>query len=324
MEVNEKYAFISAPYRIDRKLYKYYKNINYAIDSIEKRQIHLDDPRSYNDPFDSVFSCRKMSDLVTTDSEREVFSGIIKYILSLPEFKQIEKHQMIVQSIVDLYWVKGDEFSVEKTEQPVINIIEKIYSHFDTNAFSLQEFIDTIDRGFVEKERAIHLDCRVSCFSEVKDSILMWSYYANNHEGVCLEFDISRLDKENELNQSIIKNLSRVHYSPIRAEVQYLAVGDTGLNFITSKADVWEHELEWRLICKTNEEYLPFDCISGIYLGVNFSQSSKEYKKLISVAAKYDWLPIYQGKLSLNRYEIEFEEDYSSNMQVYLKKNKQS
>ena len=181
-----------------------------------------------------------------------------------------------------------------------------------------------IDRGFVEKERAIHLDCRVSCFSEVKDSILMWSYYANNHEGVCLEFDISRLDKENELNQSMIKNLSRVHYSPIRADVQYLAVGDTGLNFITSKADVWEHELEWRLICKTNEEYLPFDCISGIYLGVNFSQSSKEYKKLISVAAKYDWLPIYQGKLSLNRYEIEFEEDYSSNMQVYLKKNKQS
>ena len=30
----------------------------------------------------------------------------------------------------------------------------------------------------------------VSCFSEYKDKILMWSHYADNHKGICLKFDV--------------------------------------------------------------------------------------------------------------------------------------
>ena len=33
----------------------------------------------------------------------------------------------------------------------------------------------------------------VSCFSEVNDSIVIWSHYANNHKGFCLEYDFKSL-----------------------------------------------------------------------------------------------------------------------------------
>lgn len=316
---NRKYKFVSAPYQIDRKLYKYFSNMDYAIKCIENRQIHLDDPRSFNDPFDSAFSFPQISTLAVTDSEREMFLQIIKSIALLPKDKQTEKHLAILQSLHDTSISKMNSLSSEDTEQPVIRIIEKIYSLCETNLFTLQELTEEIDKSFEEKERTMYINCRVSCFSEVNDSILMWSYYANRHKGVCLEFDLSKLDIKKRLNKEIIRNLSRVHYSPIRADVQYLLENNSGLNFLTTKANVWEHELEWRLICETKEEFIPLDCISGIYLGVNFPIQSKTYTKLQKAVDTYPALPIYQGKLSLTKYEIEYREYYNSSIKTYLK-----
>lgn len=47
---------------------------------------------------------------------------------------------------------------------------------------------------------------------------------------------------------------------------------------------MWHHEQEWRLVCKTEEEYLFFDCIRAIYLGLEFIQDRASEKKLISIA----------------------------------------
>ena len=30
----------------------------------------------------------------------------------------------------------------------------------------------------------------VTCFSEERDNIIMWSHYANSHKGICLGFDL--------------------------------------------------------------------------------------------------------------------------------------
>ena len=316
------YHFLSAPYCIDRKLYKYYSNLDYAIDCIQNRRIHLDNPRTFNDPFDAVFSCYRISILTTTDTEAEAIKKLSIYILTLPKSKHTAKHEMIIKSIGDFIEEPTIEVSFEQIERPVIQIIKKLYDALDTSAFSLDEFIEEIDLGFAETERVMQINCRISCFSEVKDSILMWSYYGQNHRGICIEFDLEKLDNTNELNQLIIKNMSRVHYSPLRADKFYPFSENSGLNFLTTKADVWKHEFEWRLICETEEEYLPFDCISGIYLGVNFS--SKDFTKLAQAINTHEYIPVYRGKLSLDKYEIDYEEDYSFGVFKYLNRNKES
>ena len=47
-----------------------------------------------------------------------------------------------------------------------------------------------LDLGLI---KSIH----VACFSETKESILMWSHYADNHKGFCVEYDFKELGISN-------------------------------------------------------------------------------------------------------------------------------
>ena len=124
-----------------------------------------------------------------------------------------------------------------------------------------------------------------------------------------------KLNNTSPLNASIINNIKRVNYSPLRADVQYSSLPKSELNFLISKADVWQHEHEWRLICDTDEDYLPFDCLSHVYIGVNFSMDNSKngkYSKLIRAVNSHSGVPISRCKLSANKFQIEFEGLYNS------------
>ena len=319
LDSSNKYNFLSAQFLIDRKLYKYYSNVRYAVDCIKNRRIHLDDPRAFNDPFDAVFSCPNISMLEATESERELILKFFEYISAIPPHKQSKNHHDILTTLGNLALYNLQLLSSEEGEKPIASVIRKFYALLNSNTFTLNEFTKAIDCGFVEKQRVMRLNCRISCFSEIKDSILMWSYYANSHNGVCIEFDLSRLDPNDELNNKILKSLTKVHYSPLRADVQHSGAFATELNFITSKADVWGHEHEWRIICETQEQYLPFDCVSGVYVGVNFNTNAAKYQELVKAVNTYENLPIMQCKLSIDKYQLEFEELYNSYINTYLK-----
>ena len=75
----------------------------------------------------------------------------------------------------------------------------------------------------------------------------------------------------------------KVHYSPVRSDLQHSVQDKSEYNFLVSKADVWAHEHEWRLICETEEEYLPFDCVSKVFLGVNFDKEMKSYQEAVCI-----------------------------------------
>lgn len=36
----------------------------------------------------------------------------------------------------------------------------------------------------------------ISCLSESDDSLLMWAHYANNHRGMCVEYDLMEINKQ--------------------------------------------------------------------------------------------------------------------------------
>ena len=319
MVTKAEYRFLSAPYLIDRKLYKYYSNSKYAIDCIKNRRIHLDDPQTFNDPFDAAFQCTKISTLTTNDSERKLLDKFIDYLCAVKKGDRSVHYQEIIKNYTDFLMKSGSSMFDVSVEQSVRALLEKIYSMMRTDDFSLEEFVSAIDHGFVERERVMRLNCKISCFSEICDSILMWSYYANSHNGICIEFDLSLLDEKAELTHQIHRGMSKVHYSPVRADLQYSGCAASGLNFLTSKADVWEHEHEWRLMCETGTEYLPFDCISAVYVGVNFDVSAQKYRDLVKAVNTHESLSIRQCKLSLERYQIESEEIYNSYMNFLIK-----
>lgn len=96
------------------------------------------------------------------------------------------------------------------------------------------------------------------------------------------------------------------------------------MNFLLTKSDAWSHEHEWRILCNTKEDYLPFDCISGIYLGVDFKLQSEEMTRLADAASTYTYLPIYQCKLNLDRYQIDIETSHYAQFCTYLLKRNQN
>lgn len=320
MSTKEKYSFIQNSNTIDRKLYKYYSNVDYAIDTIRKRRIHLDNPRDFNDPFEAVFGCSHYSQLPTRKPRNEILLNVQKYIASVANISTSWVYREMVNAIT-VYLLK-EGVTTDQILCPISDTIEMIYKGFGVVEFTFEDFCDAIDEGFLVSGSFLRVECKMSCFSEVHDSILMWSYYANSHKGICIEYDLERLDLRKSLNQQIINNLSKVHYSPIRSDNWDIVNEESALNFLSSKADVWAHEHEWRIICETKEEYLPLDCISNIYIGANFSTKEAKYQRLIKAVNTYEALKIHKCKLNSEKYQIDFHEIYDSYAHTFMEREK--
>ena len=117
----------------------------------------------------------------------------------------------------------------------------------------------------------------VCCFSETNLSMLMWSHYADNHKGVCIEFEFP----ENSLEKS---ELSQVNYSnefPKFTFDDYRGFSKQDVQnkirqLITVKAKDWEYEKEWRLIHDEKNTLYPKTLkIKSVLLSVRGDQKVK-------------------------------------------------
>lgn len=86
-------------------------------------------------------------------------------------------------------------------------------------------------------------DYFMSCFSAVRDSILMWSYYASGHTGVCLHFDAAHVP---------FASAQRVHYSSEYPAIEFpagvLQAEKVFEVLLLTKSEVWKHEREYRIL----------------------------------------------------------------------------
>lgn len=144
----------------------------------------------------------------------------------------------------------------------------------------------------------------VTCFSEVPDSILMWSHYAESHTGVCVEFD--HADRK-----SVIAKALPVKYSSTYAPVK--AFEDSHERqvelFLLTKSDCWSYEREWR-ICDfhggVGVQKLPENAIRSIRLGCRIDSSAKE--AILSWVRQLSTpLLVLQAKKSSTQYALDFE-----------------
>ena len=89
----------------------------------------------------------------------------------------------------------------------------------------------------------------IACFSEAFDSLLMWSHYANNHSGICVEYNL--LDMNRHVSYSpvpVIYSSDRVFIDKISIDtIEYDAMKSL-INCTTTKSLEWSYEREWRII----------------------------------------------------------------------------
>lgn len=129
----------------------------------------------------------------------------------------------------------------------------------------------------LEKERE---NLGIACFCECCDNFLMWSHYANNHSGYCIEYDAHKI------YNLIIGKLFPVIY--LKKHPYYTSGKKSLLESIIVKDDVWNYEKEWRIIYSNNDIknnsriiHIP-NCITTLYTGINCKDENLDLLYYIS------------------------------------------
>jgi len=143
----------------------------------------------------------------------------------------------------------------------------------------------------------------VLCVSTVRDDILMWSHYADSHQGICLQFD--GLGK-------LMAHAQKVVYSENRRFIRMPGDdNETSMEkALLTKSNHWDYEQEWRLIAYKNgpgvQKFRP-ENLTGIIFG---ARASAETQKSVRgwIATHPTPIKIYQARVNRFKYTLDIEE----------------
>ncbi len=180
----------------------------------------------------------------------------------------------------------------------------------------------------------------MTCFSESNDNGLMWSHYANGHEGFCVEYDFKRLevdpyglthhlfpvvyDEKRPISRDIASMLESKRDLDKAIEENYEYDGKEELEDILPmflvKSKIWEYEREWRVIYTKKQMYdindntlyagnIIMKCISAVYLGYRIHPEIK--KNILEIVTRLNTqnynISVFQTVLKGEGYDLSFE-----------------
>lgn len=180
----------------------------------------------------------------------------------------------------------------------------------------------------LEQSTQTHL--KVLCLSTRISSSAMWGYYADNHRGVSLAFNLPlnfHLDTFNEkyklpptARAYPVKTLSKenpwltkVNYLPTRVAPDSKNPVRALYGLFTQKGTDWQHEKEYRIVFNRNIKHksdgTPVCCgmrkfLSGIILGINTTQKTEATIRQQLATAKLTNIPLIKAKVHPTEYKI--------------------
>ena len=207
----------------------------------------------FNDPYDTLvrYNLKALEEGVNRVMSRESLEQMKNWIAQGNDFPEGVK-QVLPKDLISVFR-------------------EKLLSLEDISEYEPR--IEEARRTMISMMRALFpvlaeeskMYCRVACFSESIDSILMWSHYADSHKGFVLEYDFRPMLKnpfENVLIAPVIYDEERMDVSSYIAwEFLHLLKVNSKNPDISShlkvalhKSVAWAYENEWRLVDYTFHE----------------------------------------------------------------------
>jgi hypothetical protein len=251
-------------------------NETYLTKTLRDSVIYCSNPAHFNDPWD----CK-----VEFNTE----------VLSDPHER--EKH---IQWATEL----SRRYNRGMTEVDIVRMQESLR----TDRVLAETLISRMSR---EVSTTIAARYRVYCLGPDVNNLLMWAHYANNHKGICLEFNL-----RNEVMCSAMGCVYLKEYPAIRA---YSRSEDDNLSIVLAKAEVWSYEMEYRLIAlersagqispnvlMTDNNLLPIPNGALVAVIVGCQGDYDRIKALVASIAPD--VKIKQAVRVANRYELRIEE----------------
>lgn len=255
--------------------FKYRTLSERTIDILEKNYIWLAEIASLNDPFE----CSIQFD--NDECLREYYSS--------PAFKdfflQITGNKLFTKEIKTL----------TTSKKPYEDYIKICAAKNIPLNLSPEQQLKRVQNRWSEIVSETNRQLRICSFSLNKDSLLLWSHYAEEHKGICIEYDLLNNDTARTYIQPVIYS-PRVHKIGLFEEYNTMQMIASSL----IKSKEWEYEQEWRITIFRQSEHFPQKLQVpkplAIYLGTRFSANSEDLKEKLYQFAAVNKIPIYQMK----------------------------
>ncbi len=220
------------------------------IDAFKNDTIYAVTANRFNDPYDTLvrYDQEEIKRYVSSIMNRETLEGMKSWFAQGKDLSE-EVKRMLPDGLTD--FLKNMLLSIDD-----LSVLE------DKMEKSRNQMINLIETYFPILTEMAKRYSAMACFSESVKSVLMWSHYANSHQGFALEYDFRpTLEKP-------IKNVGiyPVIYDEERMDVSlYMAwsflrfIGievnnpdiTAYLKIALHKSSIWAYEQEWRLIDST-------------------------------------------------------------------------
>jgi hypothetical protein len=202
-------------------LYKYIQPDR--VDILKHRRIRFTQPGDFNDPFEFRPRIREVA------SDADVQKYVEEHFEQLVE-EELAKYGALVQ-----FLPQADLKSLLTKQKAMLPALFRLLE-----PATIQKLSPMID-GFLNQNVGL------LCLSEVRDSILMWGHYADNHQGFVVGFDSDHpFFSKRRSEKDEFGFLRRVDYSPRRPQV---TLTDTSSPvWFSTKSEQWSYEKEWRIL----------------------------------------------------------------------------
>jgi hypothetical protein len=266
-----------------------------ALMNLQTDSVWLVSPQSFNDPFDSSVRVDTLP-LLRLQLRKSLDEGTLPLA---------NEHLAIIRAAGDPVEGLDNLFSAIVAKEHGAEVGAKAKSFFTT--FAGGQSGQMTDQASIAMQRGLN----VTCFSEVGASLPMWSYYANYHRGICLEYRVSALA------ETQARLLFPVIYEEERFDAHTLfarqLMGGQTLPFVSlpllaaiHKSPDWAHEREWRIAAPLGPTTDTFQIFLGppssIRLGCRMGADDRQR---VVATARRKKIPLYDVGLSTRRFELE-------------------
>jgi hypothetical protein len=194
------------------------------------------------------------------------------------------------------------------------------------------------DADFFYKKLKKTLAC---CLSENNDNELLWAHYANQHNGVCIGYNVEPIILNKEKIELIAINYGD-NYKPSLYNPLINAIGiyknhpdefnnkltdPSYLEFIvwllikfilSHKSKKWNNEQEWRLLIPSGEKgFKKIGTVKDIYFGARCTGLKDLYDKLEKSPTWNSKIKIYNADLDIKQEKVVFQEESKYIVPIY-------
>jgi len=142
--------------------------------------------------------------------------------------------------------------------------------------------------------------------SSVWDNLLMWSHYADKHQGFCIGYKEEKIRKSGLFGRGGLVKYSSV-YPQIKPDPTKRNLMDEIFLKTNTKAKQWSYEKEYRLVTTSfpralqRKIVLPVEFISEVILGINISDKSKAEILKYTISKK---IPTFQAQKAAFKFKM--------------------